>query len=101
MFLQQLEYLSPLDVAIRLLPQAVVGLLFSPLVGLILHRVPGSTLLMAAASALMLSNLPLIFLRQGSNYFTWIMPALILSTMGMDWIMNIGSVMLKHTPIYG
>lgn len=92
MFMQQLDHLSSFDVALRLLPQALVGLLLSPLVGLVLHRVNGTTLLMAAASCLAVSNMPLVFLKQGSNYFAWILPSLALSTIGMDWILNIGSV---------
>lgn len=92
MFMQQLQHLEPLDVALRLLPQALVGLLLSPLVGLILHRVPGTTLLLAAVSSLALSNIPLIFLKPDSNYFASVLPSLVMCTLGMDWVLNIGSV---------
>ncbi|KAH7026250.1 major facilitator superfamily domain-containing protein [Microdochium trichocladiopsis] len=101
MFLQQLDHLAPFDVALRLLPQAFVGLLLSPLVGLVLHRMAGSTLLLAAVSCLALSNIPLIFLRQGSNYFAWVFPSLVMSTIGMDWTLNIGSLhALSRLPLY-
>lgn len=90
--MQDLGGLKPFDVAIRMLPQALMGLVFSPLVGLIMHRVPGTVLLAMAATSLVASNVLLIFLRQGSNYLIWIFPSLMLSTIGMDWTMNVGSV---------
>ncbi|KAI0595392.1 major facilitator superfamily domain-containing protein [Biscogniauxia sp. FL1348] len=105
MFMQQLENLKPFDVAVRLLPQALMGLLFSPLVGLIMHKIPGTVLLVIAASSLVLSNVLLVFLRQGNNYLAWIFPSIMLSTIGLDWTMNVGSLFilsslpLKHHSI--
>lgn len=90
--MQDLEGLRPFDAAVRLLPQALMGLLFSPLVGLIMHKVPGTLLLTLAATALVASNVLLIFLRRGDNYLIWIFPSVMLSTIGMDWTMNVGSV---------
>ncbi|KAI8625690.1 MFS general substrate transporter [Xylariaceae sp. FL1651] len=90
MFLQQVESLNSFEVAVRLLPQALVGLLLSPLVGLFMHAIPGTGLLAFAASALVLSNIFLIFLRHDSHYLLWIFPSLMLSTVGMDWVMNVG-----------
>ncbi|KAI0855928.1 major facilitator superfamily domain-containing protein [Xylaria cubensis] len=92
MFMQQLENLNSFEVAVRLLPQALVGLLISPLVGLFMHTVPGTGLLAFAASALFLSNIFLVFLRHDSHYLLWIFPSLMLSTVGMDWVMNVGSL---------
>ncbi|KAI0179246.1 MFS general substrate transporter [Hypoxylon sp. FL1284] len=100
LFMQDIEGLKPFDVAVRLLPQALMGLLFSPLVGLIMHKVPGTVLLTAAASLLVLSNVLLIFLRHGSNYLAWIFPSIMLSTLGMDWTMNVGSLyILSSLPL--
>ncbi|KAI1270621.1 major facilitator superfamily domain-containing protein [Xylariaceae sp. FL1019] len=92
MFMQEMENLNPFDVAVRLLPQAIVGLLLSPLVGLFMHAVPGTGLLAFASSALVLSNIFLVFLRRNNNYLLWIFPSLMLSTIGMDWVMNVGSL---------
>ncbi|KAI1657352.1 MFS general substrate transporter [Daldinia decipiens] len=100
LFMQDLGGLKPFEVAVRLVPQALVGLVLSPLVGLIMHRVPGTVLLAVAATSLVISNVLLIFLRQGSNYLTWIFPSVVLSTVGMDWIMNVGSLyILSSLPL--
>ncbi|KAI0417132.1 major facilitator superfamily domain-containing protein [Xylaria grammica] len=92
MFMQQLGNLNSFEVAVRLLPQALVGLLLSPLVGLFMHAIPGTTLLAFATLALFLSNIFLVFLRHNSHYLLWIIPSLVLSTIGMDWVMNVGSL---------
>ncbi|KAI1425027.1 major facilitator superfamily domain-containing protein [Xylaria sp. FL1777] len=92
MFMQQLENLNSFEVAVRLLPQALVGLFLSPLVGLFMHAIPGTALLAFAALALVLSNIFLVFLRHNGHYLLWIFPSLMLSTVGMDWIMNVGSL---------
>ncbi|KAI2469474.1 MFS general substrate transporter [Annulohypoxylon bovei var. microspora] len=100
LFMQELEGLKPFDVAVRLLPQALVGLFLSPLVGLIMHKVPGTVLLGMAAGALVTSNVLLVFLHQGSNYLIWIFPSVMLSTIGMDWTMNVGSLyILSSLPL--
>jgi hypothetical protein len=95
MFLQKVENIGSFDIAIRLLPQALVGLFLSPLVGLFMHRVPGTILLIVAAFCSVASNVLLIFLRHGTNYFILMFPSLILSTVGMDWTLNVGSVRSK------
>ena len=95
-FMQHLQGLTPLDVAARLLPQALVGLLISPLVGLIMHRITGTALLAVGGLALLISNILLVFVRDASDYFVWVFPSLILSTLGMDWIVNVGSVSGQH-----
>ncbi|KAI0134520.1 major facilitator superfamily domain-containing protein [Xylariales sp. AK1849] len=97
MFLQKVENLEPFDVAVRLLPQALMGLLISPLVGLIMHTVPGTYILVVAGFCSVASNIPLIFLEKGSNYFALILPSLILSTIGMDWTINVGSLYILST----
>ncbi|KAI1081342.1 MFS general substrate transporter [Whalleya microplaca] len=100
LFLQELEGLDAFDVAVRMLPQALMGLLFSPLVGLIMHRIRGTVLLAVAAFSLVASNMLLVFLRQGGNYLVWIFPSLMLSTLGMDWTMNVGSLyILSSLPL--
>lgn len=57
-----------------------------------MHRVSGTILLTVAACCSVCSNVLLIFLSQESSYFTFIFPSLMLSTVGMDWTMNVGSV---------
>lgn len=84
--------LSPLDVGLRMLPQAVAGLFLSPIIGCWMHKINNALILMAAAVFQAGASMILIFLRHDSNYFAYIFPSLILSTLAMDWVRNVGAV---------
>ena len=76
---------SPLQVVAWYVPLGVAGLLFSVLEGFILHLVSGRVLLIisgagALGSQLLIALIPI----SGGNYWAWIFPATILSTIGID-----------------
>ncbi|KAK8026995.1 hypothetical protein PG991_004051 [Apiospora marii] len=93
-YLQEIEGLSLFEAAVRLLPQALMGLFLSPLVGLFMDKVSGTSILVAAALCSVMSNAILVFLRPRGDYLVWILPSLLLSTVGMDWTMNVGSLFI-------
>jgi MFS family permease len=85
LYFQNIMSASPLQVVAWWVPLGVSGLLFSILEGFILHLVPGRILLIIAGlgslgSQLLLALIPL----SGGNYWAWIFPATILSTLGID-----------------
>ncbi|KAH7393503.1 major facilitator superfamily domain-containing protein [Cadophora sp. MPI-SDFR-AT-0126] len=85
LYFQNIMSASPLQVVAWYVPLGVAGLLFSVLEGFILHLVPGRVLLIisglgALASQLLLAFIPL----EGGNYWAWIFPATIFSTLGID-----------------
>ena len=85
LYLQNIMSATPLQVVAWYVPLGVAGLLFSILEGFILHLVPGRVLLIvsglgAVGSQLLLALIPL----SGGNYWAWIFPATILSTLGID-----------------
>lgn len=91
-FMQDAQKLSPLNVGIRLLPQAVVGLVVSPSIGWWMHKMDNMLILVAAAVLQAGACALLLFLHSDSNYFAFIFPSLILSTIGYDWVRNVGAV---------
>ena len=85
LYFQNIMSATPLQVVAWYVPLGVAGLLFSILEGFILHVVPGRVLLIisglgALGSQLLLALIPLA----GGNYWAWIFPATILSTIGID-----------------
>ena len=85
LYFQNIMSATPLQVVAWYTPLGVAGLLFSILEGFILHLVPGRVLLIisgvgALGSQLLLALIPL----RGANYWAWIFPATILSTIGID-----------------
>ena len=97
--MQVTQGLSPVEVAIQLVPQALAGLCISPTVGFIMHTVNGTWILVASAFLQVTSSLLLVFLRPGSNYWTFAFPALIFSTVSLDWALGVASVSLSE-PIW-
>lgn len=91
-FMQDMQNLTPLEVGIRLLPQAVTGLMLSPVIGCWMHKVNNTLILAAAAALQAVASILLLFLKDDSNYFALIFPSLVLSTLSMDWVRNVGAV---------
>ncbi len=96
LFMQVAQGLSPIEVAIQLVPQALAGLCISPTVGFIMQTVNGTWILVASAFLQVASGLLLVFLRPGSNYWTFAFPALIFSTVSLDWALGVASVSLSE-----
>lgn len=94
-FMQDTQHLSPLNVGIHLLPQAATGLILSPIIGWWMHKIDNMFILIAASLLQAGAGAILLFLRSDSNYFAFIFPSLILSTLGMDWVRNVGAVSLS------
>ncbi|THX74062.1 putative MFS multidrug transporter [Aureobasidium pullulans] len=85
LYFQNIMSADPLQVVAWYTPLGVAGLLISVLEGFILHLVPGRILLIisglgAVGSQLLLALIPL----SGGNYWAWIFPAMVLSTIGID-----------------
>lgn len=85
LYFQNIMSATPLQVVAWYVPLGVAGLLLSVLEGFILHIVPGTIILVASGlgalgSQLLLALIPIT----GGNYWAWIFPATILSTIGID-----------------
>lgn len=98
--MQDVQGLSSLEVGIRLLPQAITGLILSPMIGCWMHKIPNQFILIAAALCQVGASVLLLFLREHSNYFAYLFPSLILSTLSMDWVRNVGAVSSNLNPLY-
>lgn len=95
LYFQNIMSASPLQVVAWYVLLGVAGFLPSVLEGFILHLVPGRVLLIisglgAVGSQLLLALIPL----GGGNYWAWIFPATILSTIGVDLSTNLMTVFI-------
>jgi len=88
-FMQDLQRLAPLDVAVRLIPQAVAGLFCNFVAGAILHRVNNTILITIGSASYVGSNVLLALMKPESSYWAFIFPSLILSVFGADFYFNV------------
>jgi hypothetical protein len=75
-----------------MVPQAVAGLVVSPIVGLLIDQVKGTYLLACSACFQVCSCVPLLLLRGQSSYWAFVVPSLVLSTAAMDWSCHVTAV---------
>ncbi|KAK4565598.1 hypothetical protein LTR86_004215 [Recurvomyces mirabilis] len=98
LYFQNIMSASPLQVVAWYVPLGVAGLLLSILEGFILHLVPARLLLGisglgALGSQLLLELMP----GANANYWAWIFPATILSTIGIDLSVILMTVFITTT----
>lgn len=84
LYFQNIMSASPLQVVAWYAPLGIAGLLVSVLEGFILHLVPGRILLIISGLGAVGAQLLLALIPVGGNYWAWIMPAMVFSTIGID-----------------
>ncbi|KAI0395922.1 MFS general substrate transporter [Xylariaceae sp. FL0594] len=100
-FMQQVQKLRTLDVAVRLLPMAIAGLLWNVLAGQILHRVNNTLIMILGAASYVGAALLFSFMRADSNYWAFIFPALVLNVAGADLQFNVANMyVLQSLPAH-
>lgn len=96
LYLQRVQQLSALNVALHLLPQAIMGILVNILAGLILHKVSNKLLTFIGAVCYTVSFLLLALQKSDSSYWAFIFPSLLLMVVGADFQFNVTNV--SHNP---
>ncbi len=91
-FMQQVQKLSTLNVAVRLLPMAIAGLAWNVLAGRILHKVNNTLLMIFGSVSYLAAALLFSFMEADSNYWAFIFPALVLNVAGADLQFNVANV---------
>ncbi|OTB08198.1 hypothetical protein M426DRAFT_317302 [Hypoxylon sp. CI-4A] len=96
-FLQQLQQMSTLMVAVHLLPMAIAGLLWNVVAGKILHRVNNTAIMVFGAICYLASSLLFSFMKPESNYWAFMFPALILNVAGADFQFNVANMYVMQS----
>jgi hypothetical protein len=96
-FMQDLQRLAPLDVAVRLIPQAVAGLLYNIIAGNVLHRINNTFLIALGSASYVASNVLLAVMQPTSPYWAFIFPSLILSVVGADFQFNVANMYVMQS----
>ena len=83
---------SPLEVAVHLLPQAIVGILVNVFAGLVLHKINNKVLMGVGSVAYFCAALLLALMKGDHVYWAFIAPSLILAVIGADLQFNVANV---------
>lgn len=99
-FMQEVQKLPTLTVAVHLLPMAVAGLMWNIIAGRILHTVNNTAIMLVGAVCYVGAGLLFSFMKADSTYWAFIFPALILNVAGADLQFNVANVGYVHSFIY-
>ena len=78
-------------------PMGVGGCFFAIVSGYVLHRVPGTALLVLTGIAIMAASLLFALLPDDANYWAWILPAMIFATIAIDPMFNVANIFFSTT----
>ncbi|CAJ2513550.1 Uu.00g016690.m01.CDS01 [Anthostomella pinea] len=96
-YMQQIQMLSTLMVAVHLLPMAIAGLLWNIVAGRILHRVNNTAIMVFGAACYVAAGLLFSFTGPESNYWAFIFPALVLNVAGADLQYNVANMYVMQS----
>ncbi|KAI5919851.1 major facilitator superfamily domain-containing protein [Camillea tinctor] len=96
-FMQQLQQLSTLMVAVHLLPMAIGGLFWNVVAARILHVVNNTAIMIFGAACYVGASLLFSFMGPESNYWAFIFPALILNVAGADLQFNVANMYVMQS----
>ena len=82
---QRIDHCSPLEVALRLLPQAIGGLLVNLIAAMVMHRVSNKLLMIIGAVAYAISDSLISAMPAKSSWWAFTFPSLCLSVVGADF----------------
>jgi MFS family permease len=87
LYMQRVRRLSPLSVAVRLLPQAIMGILVNIVAGLVMHRVSNKLLMLIGTLCYTASFILLGLLDIGAGDWYWarVFPSILLTVVGADF----------------
>ena len=95
-YMQEIQKLPTLMVAVHLLPMAVAGLIWNIIAGRILHLVNNTAIMFAGSVCYLGAGLLFSFMKADSTYWAFIFPALILNVAGADFQFNVANVGHVH-----
>ncbi|KAK5660539.1 hypothetical protein OQA88_13088 [Cercophora sp. LCS_1] len=96
-FMQELQKLSPLQVAVHLIPQAVAGLIYNIIAGSVLHRINNTLLIAIGSVSYIASNVLYSLMQPDSLYWAFVFPALVLSVVGADFQFNVANMYVMQS----
>lgn len=94
LYMQDVQNLSALHIAARLLPQTITGILWSYTGQALVSKVSGTALMGIGACAYLVGATLLIFIRQNTSYWMFLFPSLCITVMGADFQFIVANVSL-------
>ncbi|XDG06657.1 hypothetical protein ABKA04_006272 [Annulohypoxylon sp. FPYF3050] len=93
-YIQTVLEIKPLLAAVWFAPMAAGGIIITLVGGFTLHRLSGTILLILSGTGLVLCSLLFALIPDHPNYWAWVFPAMVCSTIGIDIGFNVSSIFI-------
>jgi nitrate/nitrite transporter NarK len=100
LYMQSVQQLSSLHIAIRLLPQALVGFIWSYIGQALVSKIPGKIIMGIGGVAYLVGAALQIFVRQDTSYWLLLFPSLCITVIGADFQFIVSNVSLRFLQTY-
>jgi hypothetical protein len=100
LYMQEVQHLSPLQIAVRLLPQALVGFIWSYIGQALVSKIPGGIIMGIGGFAYLVGATLQIFVRQDTSYWLLLFPALCITVVGADFQFIVSTVYLPFPHVF-
>jgi hypothetical protein len=97
LYMQEVQHLSGLQIAVRLLPQALVGFIWSYVGQALVSKIPGKLIMGIGGFAYLVGATLQFFVRQDTSYWLLLFPALCITVIGADFQFIVSNVRLPST----
>lgn len=95
LYMQDIMGASPLQISAWYSPMCVGGILISVLGGYVLHRVPGTLLVVVAGLGWIVPSVLFAVAPLGANYWAYVFPSMICATIGIDITFNVANIFIS------
>ena len=92
LYFQDVLHLSALEVAVRLLPMAIMGIAVNIFAGVVLHRISNKLLMLVGTLAYTVAFVLLVVNRESSSYWAFCFPSFLLMVVGADLEFNVANM---------
>ncbi|CZS92013.1 related to aminotriazole resistance protein [Rhynchosporium graminicola] len=85
LYMQDVEHLAPLHIAVRLMPQAITGVVWSYLGQALISFVSGTVLMGVGGLGYLCGSVLLLFVKPETSYWAFVFPSLCITVIGADF----------------
>lgn len=93
-YMENIMGASPLQVVAWYVPMALGGCIISTVGGFVLHRLPGTLLIIISGIAWIIAPLLFALAPQGASYWAYVFPAMLCATVGIDITFNVANIFI-------
>lgn len=92
LYMQDVQHYTPIQIAARMLPQAVAGVFWSFLGQWLVQEVHGTIVMGIGSSMYLAGAILLLFIKEDTSYWLFLFPALVITVIGADFQFIVANV---------